>query len=480
MRPFSYSSSYSRRAFTLVELLITLGVIAIVSSVTVLAINPAEKLREARDTNRLSDMATLNQALGMAVLEGAVLGNATSVYVSVPDPAIGTDGFWSSCGGMGFATSALPAGYSYSCGSLTRYKNSDGSGWIPVNLKTLPGGSPISVMPVDPANRTSTSLFYAYATDGKNYDLTACMESKKYNTSGQIDGGLYYDAVEKGSNMTVMPADLCGKHGVWVADSSGGHIELFSTTGNIILATGTFNNPQGLAVDSNANVYVGDSGNHRIQVYDVNGKFVKQWTNAQMTPRGLAIDNSSNLYVADSNSSQIWKYDLNGNLLAQWGSYGTGDNQFATPLGVATDQSGYVYVADYNNNRILKFDSSTPPNFVTKWNLPLYIWPIGVTTDLAGNVYVADSSGFRILKYSSSGTQLAQWGGVSGSGPGQFENLNYLSADKNGYIYSTEGAQNYRVQKFDLSGTFIAKWGASGTLPGQFMVPSGPSGIVAF
>src|SRR5665213_128141 len=96
----------SRKAFTLIELLVVIAIIAILSIVVVLVLNPAEMLRQLRDTSRLSDMATLNSTLSLYAFDQGgsslfSLGSSGVTYLSIPDPtATTTNG--TDCSGIGF------------------------------------------------------------------------------------------------------------------------------------------------------------------------------------------------------------------------------------------------------------------------------------------------------------------------------------------------------------------------------------------
>ena len=74
-------------------------------------------------------------------------------------------------------------------------------------------------------------------------------------------------------------------------------------------------------------------------------------------PRGIAVDSDDNIYVADSGNSQIKKFDSHGKFLISWGSSGTGNGQFISPSGIAVDSSDNVYVVDAGNNIIEIFFS---------------------------------------------------------------------------------------------------------------------------
>jgi prepilin-type N-terminal cleavage/methylation domain-containing protein len=195
----------SRSAFTLIELLVVIAIIAILSVVVILTLNPAELLRESRDANRVSDMSTLNTALGLYANDQSgsanySLGTPSTTYLSVPDPSA-TSTAGDQCQGLGMP--ALPTSTSYGCTSSSSLRNVSSTGWIPVNFKNISSGSPIGSLPVDPTNQTSSNLYYTYATNGRTYKLTAFFESQKYAPMMANDGGPDYGLYETGNNLTL-------------------------------------------------------------------------------------------------------------------------------------------------------------------------------------------------------------------------------------------------------------------------------------
>lgn len=204
----------SRRAFTLIELLVVIAIIAILAVVVVLTLNPAELLRQSRDSNRVSDMATLTSALGVysedqASASSFSLGSSSVVYVSIPDSSA-TSTAGTNCASLGLPT--LPSTYSYHCAASSTYRNVNGSGWIPVNFSLISSGSPLGNLPVDPTNNSSSRLYYTYATNGTQYETTAAMESQKYGVGGSNDvisndGGPLASVYEKGSKLGMEPLD---------------------------------------------------------------------------------------------------------------------------------------------------------------------------------------------------------------------------------------------------------------------------------
>ncbi len=172
-----------KKGFTLLELLIVIGILAILAATTVLVLNPAELLKQARDSQRVSDMATLNSALGLYL---------TSVSSPVLGLAVGADCPTDCYTITNTGTPAANCGGRYTAPRINTYdadRTVDATGWLPVAFTGISGGSPLSVLPADPTVNSAT-LFYSYACDQTNltYELGTTFESTKYMTDLDLDG----------------------------------------------------------------------------------------------------------------------------------------------------------------------------------------------------------------------------------------------------------------------------------------------------
>lgn len=183
-----------KKGFTLLELLIVIGILAILSTTMVLVINPAEMLRRARDSQRLSDLGSINTALSFYLTESASpsLGTSTNWYVYTHPVTIPET----------------------QCMARTKVASSSqaitGGGWIPVALSGLTGGSPIPSFPIDP-NPASGTRYYIYLPDQANlaFELLANMESTTYSTNEAKDGGNLNDIYEIGTKMIATTSTGC-------------------------------------------------------------------------------------------------------------------------------------------------------------------------------------------------------------------------------------------------------------------------------
>jgi prepilin-type N-terminal cleavage/methylation domain-containing protein len=200
----------NRKAFTLIELLVVIAIIAILSVVVILTLNPAELLRQSRDSNRISDMATLKSAISLylADVSSPTIGTSGACYLSLPvaAPTSTTGPFFPTAAGTWTATMATSTCGSWFASALTgsagiatvtaaNARNVNGTGWIPVAFTNISSGAPIGNLPLDPVNVTGTpgtskstgAFVYTYIASGTTFKFGAFMESSKYSTGGSAD-----------------------------------------------------------------------------------------------------------------------------------------------------------------------------------------------------------------------------------------------------------------------------------------------------
>ncbi|HVM76754.1 MAG TPA: prepilin-type N-terminal cleavage/methylation domain-containing protein [Candidatus Paceibacterota bacterium] len=477
-----------KRAFTLIELLLVVAILAILSVVLILTLNPAELLRQGRDSSRLSDMDTIAHAVAISQTDALSLGHTGVVYVSVPDASL-APGATSTCANLGLTP--LPSGWTYQCVSTQSLRKIDGTGWIPITLTKISiGGSPLSAWPIDPVNQTSTGEYYAYVTDGTHYEVTANFESQKYLPQEAKSNGSIPFLFEKGTILTLLPEDYgCGGGGpcVFVVDTGNNRIEQFDTLGNYVgkfggagSGNGQLNNPMSVDIDTSGNVYVADRDNDRVEKFDTTGRYLSQFGSSLQGAVGLAVAPDGSVYVGDRGNNRVEKFDNNGNYILQFGTLGTSTpGTFDGVASIAVDASGSVIVADNTTvgsyvGRVQKFTSggaySQQIGSGGSGN-GQYNAPSGVEFDSAGNLYVGDSNNFRIEKFGPAPFYTFAYAtGTYGGGPGQFGPTGGISVDLGGNIYAVDN-QNNRIEKFNASGTFLLQFGTLGSGNGQLSSP---------
>jgi DNA-binding beta-propeller fold protein YncE len=197
-------------------------------------------------------------------------------------------------------------------------------------------------------------------------------------------------------------------------------------SGPLVLGDGQFNEPWGVAVDEEGQIFVADTWNGRIQVFDQDGTFLRKWgyfntTNGELGdplslfgPRGLEVDLEGNLLVADTGNKRILLFTPEGELLHQIGGGGVALGRFEEPTDTAVDpRDGSIYVADLWNQRIQKLDPTLQP--LAEWPVPSWgsehlYHKAALTVAGNGDIYASDPANFRVLVYNDAGSLKAAFG----------------------------------------------------------------------
>ncbi|MFA6495288.1 MAG: FISUMP domain-containing protein [Candidatus Paceibacterota bacterium] len=237
----------SPKSFTLIELLIVIGILAVLVAAVVVVLNPSELLAQARDANRLSELSASNSAINLYTQDagGSVsLGSAGTTYVSIPDPTATTSA-GSNCSSLGFPLTG------YHCAGPNFYRNTNGTGWIPVNFSTMSVGSPLATLPADPVNVTTSGKYYRYTTDGlTSWALSAVSESTKYSPqaasfqTGWTCGSPLVDSRDGQSYATVQIGLQCWMAqnlnvGTKITSCTNGYVGVCTTGGGTVQNQGT-------------------------------------------------------------------------------------------------------------------------------------------------------------------------------------------------------------------------------------------------
>jgi type II secretory pathway pseudopilin PulG len=182
-------------SFTLVELLVVIGILAILTAAVVIVLNPAELLKQSRDSKRTTDLASLNNAIKLLLTQNpdVSLGSASTVYISLP--ATNAD-----CSDIASTLPPIPSDWQYRCVTAANSQKTDGTGWIPVSFAAAGGVASLSALPLDPQNTLQN--FYSYIPGG-SWELMATFESRKYQPKAQNDGGVQPGAIEVGTNLAL-------------------------------------------------------------------------------------------------------------------------------------------------------------------------------------------------------------------------------------------------------------------------------------
>ena len=268
--------------------------------------------------------------------------------------------------------------------------------------------------------------------------------------------------------------------------------------------------PSGLALDSNGDLYVADTGNHRVLRIDADSRTVQTVAGtgyrgfsveggpansaALSDPWGVAVDPAGSLYVTDQANNMVRRIDTetaNVYTVAGTGFRGfSGDGgpavqaMFQRPSGIALDTVGSLYVADTWNHRLRRIDpwtgwvetlaGSAGSGYSGDGGIAseaVLNRPTGVAVDASGNLYVADTGNQRVRKIDLATGIVSTVGGIgtpgySGDGEGgaaaQLARPRGLAVDATGNLYVADSA-NHRVRRIDSATGIITTVAGSGS-----------------
>ena len=395
---------------------------------------------------------------------------------------------------------------------------------LPNNIiTTVTGGQLFNNLP---ATNTILNSAYGVATDGAGNLYVADTDNnviRKMGTNGWMtivagngsgsfsgDGGAATNAGLLGP--TAMIVDTAGN--LLIADSSNNRIRKVGTNGIIstvagngqayvtfspyavgdggAATNGTLSYPNGLALDTNGNLFIADNGNNRIAKVGTNGIIVTvagipslsghylvdgvQATSTSLNfPSGVAVDSSNNLFIADSQNARIRKVNASGiiSTVAGNGTFGySGDGGTATsakvnfPTGVALDTAHNLFIVDSGNHCIRKLAANIITT-VAGNSTNGYSGDGGIATnaslsnpncaavDSLGNLYIADRGNSRIRKVGTNGIIATEAGRALNDGDfatnATFNSAWAIAKDSLGNLYVADTWNNC-IRKVDTNG----------------------------
>jgi sugar lactone lactonase YvrE len=266
----------------------------------------------------------------------------------------------------------------------------------------------------------------------------------------------------------------------------------------------TLNQPRGVLPDNAGNLYIADTGNHRVRKVDLNAGTITTYagnglpgfsddgsfaTETRMgNPRALAFDGAGNLLISNAGRHRVRKVDLNTRLVStvagssqgfDGGGHQALESSFSMPTGLSYDASGNLIIVDLGNQRVRKINQAS--QLVTtlaggylgdgkKATVASLNEPSNLAVDAAGNLYIADTYNHRIRKVDSSGkiSTIAGTGisGNNGDGTATSAMVNYpwgVAVNPAGEVFIAD-TYNGALRRVDSSGnitTLFQDWESS-------------------
>ena len=241
--------------------------------------------------------------------------------------------------------------------------------------------------------------------------------------------------------------------------------------GHFDSAAGMLNYPWGVAVNERDEIAVTDFDNHRIQVFNSNGTYLRSFGREGDKqgefnfPTGIAFDQKNgNILVVDRDNHRVQLFSEQGEYLNHFGEQGNLDHQLKSPNGLSVDSDCNVIIAD-SGNKVIKIFSlnghflrkiGEEGSFSTPWHCVQYDNYLAVSDSDENCIKVFNKDGHFLYKF-----------GKKGSRDGEFNKPGCLSVNKAGHLMVCD-ERNHRVQVFELGGKFVTTFGTQGRGKGEF------------
>jgi len=191
------------------------------------------------------------------------------------------------------------------------------------------------------------SKVFIYNTEEEELDTFPILQKLKKPT------GIAYDKILK-----LIYISETDNHRILVFEENGKFIKTIGERGE---KNGKFNFPTFLTIDKNEDLLVVDAMNFRIQIFDKHGNYLRSFGEAGDAtgyfnrPKGVAIDSYNHIYLVDALFHTVQIFDSEGNFLYNFGGMGQLDSQFWLPTGITIDDNNNICIADSYNSRIQVF-----------------------------------------------------------------------------------------------------------------------------
>jgi hypothetical protein len=219
----------------------------------------------------------------------------------------------------------------------------------------------VTISPYDPDKHVwvvddQGHAIYEFTHDGKQLVKTLGTPNQPGNDEKHFNRPTFINWLPDG---TMFVTDGYGNTRVVKFDKDGKFLMTFGQPSNPPddMRPSVFKDVHGVVFDPTTHrVFVTDRADHRIEIFDENGKFLDQWsTGKPSTPQFLYMAADRSVWIADGTTAKIIKFDLDGHYLYSWGSQGDWPGALWNVHGMSVDPEGNLYLAEVNNGRAEKF-----------------------------------------------------------------------------------------------------------------------------
>jgi len=238
------------------------------------------------------------------------------------------------------------------------------------------------------------------------------------NRFGSLEAGS-----QQGEFNSPQAISISQKKIVYVVDTGNNRIQLFNMDGSFIKSIGgfgftvdKFDRPIDIWVSSLINIYISDYNNHRIQRYDGNMNFLSSLTSNDAAEQqyqfeetgSCAVNSQKDLFLLDCGDYKIIKFNRNSQPERTFGDYESGEGQLIQGMQLNIVAQKYLIASDIGHRAIMVYDFFG--NYITKITSDLWISPSGISVTHDNEILVADPIAKKIFYISPDFSEIKEIG----------------------------------------------------------------------
>lgn len=227
-------------------------------------------------------------------------------------------------------------------------------------------------------------------------------------------------------------------------------------------AQGELAQPTGIAIDSEANIYIADGTNYCFQKFSPEGKLNFKLKNSNIKSiSSFTVNDSDNLYILDAKNGDYQEFDKHGRGLNQISL----KSEFRSPIKIVTDFEGNVYILDSRGFKVHKF-SPSGESLVTFGSMDMFKSPVDICVDMESNIYILDAKEYTVKKFDSSGNYLLSLGEKFTKKrkqiKGQFVRPEHIAINSTGTVFVLDSKLKEIFKFNSKTGEFISSFKKAG------------------
>jgi hypothetical protein len=242
--------------------------------------------------------------------------------------------------------------------------------------------------------------------------------------------------------------------------------------------------PTGIATDALGDVWVADYSNHRIEEFSAAGEYIRAVGSHSVSrrreeyqfnqPNGVAVDSEGDVWVAEIERGQLVKLNADGEEISRFTAYGEEDRSPRVyPYWIASNNEGDIWIKGVNSDNSYVQEYTDDGEYLREIKAEgtgkYGVEGQGAVAVAKGHIWLVNQKEYSVDEFTEEGAFIRQFGS-KGSSDGQFAYPEGIAVDAHGNVWVGDGG-DHRVEEFNEDGEYAGQLGLEATGAGENFTP---------